>query len=327
MIRRDAVVRFATFRLDLLTGEIDDAGTPVPLQPQPLRVLRELLGRPGELVKREELQRALWGEHTHVDFDQGLNFCVRQIRRALRDSARAPRYVETLPRRGYRFVAPVEQDPPGILGAGSEPAAAPAPKAAPSRSRRTWALMTLSVAAATLGLGLLFTAARPAERRMLVVLPFENLSPETGQDRLAEGLTEELTAELGRIQPQRLGVTSRTAAAQYAAKRVGVDAIARELKVDYVVEGSVRKSGDRVRITVSLIKADDRAQLFSESYESASRDLFALQSDVARQIARRVQQSLAPDATAIAHRGARLTGSLFPAALEARERRPARTRA
>ena len=320
---RGALLRFGAFELDGETLELRRKGALVKLQQQPAKVLALLLSRPGDLVTREEIRSAVWGDDTYVNFDQGLNFCIKEIRAALGDHADAPRYVETLPRRGYRFVALVERDLPEPVEPLPQAAAAPEPSATPARRRRGWTLLALGGVAAAFLFGAFLTTERPLQRRMLVVLPFENLSPDSGPDRLAEGLTEELTAEIGRIQPERLGVIARTAAAQYVGKRKGVDQIARELAVDYVVEGSVRRSGERVRITVSLIKADDRAQLFSESYESASRDLFALQSDVARQIARRIQQALAPAATAVARGDKRLTGSLGREAIEARARRRA----
>lgn len=296
--RRGALLRFGAFELDTGTLELRRKGELVKLQQQPAKVLALLLSRAGDLVTREEIRAAVWGGDTYVNFDQGLNFCIKEIRAALGDHRDAPRYVETLPRRGYRFVAPVERQA-GILA----PEAALEPAVAPARSHRSWALLALCALTAAFGVAVFFTASRPAERLMLVVLPFQNLSPDAGPDRLAEALTGELTAQLGRIQPKRLGVIARAVAAQYVGQRKGVDQIARELGVDYVVEGSVRRSGDRVRITVSLIKAADRAPLFSESYDSASRDLFALQSDVARQVARRIQQALAPDATAVAAHG------------------------
>jgi DNA-binding winged helix-turn-helix (wHTH) protein len=151
-------LRFDVFELDLAGGELRKGDRPIRLQPQPLKVLMLLAGRPGELVSRDEIQKQVWPRDTFVDFDQGLNYCVRQIRAALGDAAETPRFVETVPRRGYRFLAAVT------------PAAVPA-----------------------------------AQRPMLVVLPFQNLTGDPGQDYLSDGLTEEVIAQLARLNPQRLG--------------------------------------------------------------------------------------------------------------------------
>src|SRR6266550_3982947 len=172
-------VRFAEFELDLSTGELRAPNVACRLPPQPLRVLELLTRRPGELVSREDIRHRLWSDETFVDFEQGLNTCIRQIRSALGDSAATPRFIETVPRRGYRFVAPVV------------PAA--------------------------------------SDRLMLAVLPLENLSGDPAQEFFSDGLTDELIAQLGRLDPHRLGVIARTSAMRYKHTDKGVDAIAHEL--------------------------------------------------------------------------------------------------
>jgi TolB-like protein/DNA-binding winged helix-turn-helix (wHTH) protein len=268
----------------------------VRLQQQPAKVLALLLLRAGELVTRDEIRSAVWGQDTYVNFDQGLNFCIKEIRAALGDDADEPRFVETLPRRGYRFVAPVEAvtDRPRPL---LEPA--DAPRAPLPRPKRLAALAWLLLPAAAVVALLLWPsrprrAASPSGRVTIAVLPFENLSGEPAQDSLAEGLTEELIAEFGRLAPRRLGVIARATAMQYKGRAQAVERIGRELGVDYVVEGGVRRGGERVRITVSLIKVGDRTQLFSEAYEREAKDLLALQREVAQQLARRIEIALSP---------------------------------
>ncbi|MGE0453349.1 MAG: winged helix-turn-helix domain-containing tetratricopeptide repeat protein [Vicinamibacteria bacterium] len=298
------ILRFGPFELDPRSHELRRRGALVRLQQQPARVLTQLALRPGELVSREEIQRALWGDGTHVDFDQGLNYCVKEIRAALGDDAEAPRYVETLPRRGYRFVASVER-----RGAESEPQADAIPAQPPGGSGgsprprgRSRLLAGLATAAALAAAGTAVLLARPElrppaqGRHMIAVLPFANLSADPGQDYLSEGLTEELIAQLGRLSPERIGVIARTSVMRYKDGRSDVEQIGRELRVGYLVEGSVRRGDDRLRISVSLVKVADRTQLWSETYEREPEDLLTLQGEVARSIARRVELALVPGA-------------------------------
>jgi len=244
-------LRFGAFLFDPRTGELLKGRSPIRLAPQPARVLALLAGRPGELVTRDELQREIWGGDTFVDFDQALNFCIRQIRAALGDDAEAPRYVETLARRGYRFMAAVEEE--GTV------------RAAPAE-----------------------------ERAMLVVLPFENLSGDPEQDYFSDGLTEEMITHLGRLNARRLGVIARTSSMRYKGTARSVARIARELGVEYLLEGSVRISEARVRVSAQLIQAGDQTHLWAESYDRPLRDILAVQADVARSIAREMRLQFTP---------------------------------
>lgn len=277
---------FGPFQLDLATGELRKEGHNVRLQQQPLKVLALLAQRPGELVTREELQQKLWGDEVFVDFEHGLNFCIRQVRAALDDLADQPRYVETLPRRGYRFIASVTRAPP----TGPVP---PATDARP-RSWRVWS----ALAVALLGLaGLVVARERgraAAAQVMLAVLPFENLSLEA-DTYFADGLTEEMIAQLGRSSPDRLGVIARTSAMTYRGTKKTVDQVGRELGVSYIMEGSVRRDGDRVRITAQLIRVSDQTHLWAESYDRRLADVVALQEEVAGHIARALRLRLVPD--------------------------------
>jgi TolB-like protein/DNA-binding winged helix-turn-helix (wHTH) protein/Tfp pilus assembly protein PilF len=315
-----SLLRFGVFEVNLRTGELRKSGALVKLQQQPFRVLAALARRPGELVTREELRNEVWGEETFVDFEQGLNFCIKQVRAALGDQADTPRYVETLPRRGYRFIAPVE----GVAApaaAEAEPGP-PAARSGPRLARRA-ALVLISVSA-LLALAQLFgrgrapASARQTGRVRLAVLPFQDLGSDPEQEYFGEGLTEEMIAQLGRLQPERLAVIARTSAMKYKDPVRDIAAIGRDLDVGYVVEGSVRYSAGRVRITAKLIQTSDQTQLWSETYERDLQDMLELQSEVARAIAAGIQLTLTPQAEARLARVARLDPEAYELYLRGR---------
>jgi TolB-like protein/DNA-binding winged helix-turn-helix (wHTH) protein/Flp pilus assembly protein TadD len=299
------VVRFGLFEVDLRTGEIRKSGRKVNLQEQPFQVLATLLERPGELVTREELQEKLWPAET-VDFESGVNKAIRKIREALDDSAGNPRFVETLPRRGYRFIAAVQRA--GIHSAPTPSAAPPAEElivqGRPSRS--LYKSTTLTVVLLTLGVivaGLLVFNSAGWRNRLLVrsegpriesiaVLPLENLSGDPAQDYFAEGMTDGLITEVARIGSLR--VISRTSIMQYKSARKPLPVIAKELGVDAVVEGTVLHSGQKVRITAQLIRTRDDRHLWSEKYERDLSDVLALQGEVAQAIAGQIRITLTP---------------------------------
>lgn len=293
MIRRDDVVRFGAFRLNRRTGELDDSGSLVVLQPQPMRILLELIDRRGELVKREELQRAVWGADTHVDFDQGLNFCVRQIRRALRDSASAPRFVETLPRRGYRFIASVRSEP------GTRPCPNPETPGRAACVRRAVALRLAAVlAAALVAAPTQAPAPRPSAARpprtMLAVLPFQNLAGDAGHEYLSDGLTEQTIHEFARARPERLGVIARTSAMTYKGAVKPIGQVGRELGVEYVLLGSLREGCASLSVAARLVRVRDEAQLWSESFDVSQPDALLAQSEAAERISRALRARLLP---------------------------------
>ena len=243
------VLSFGPFELDLGNSELRRAGAPVQLQPQPFRVLSLLVRNAGRVVPRDEIRADIWGPGTFLDFDQSLNYCIRQIRSALDDDVSAPAYIETRQRIGYRFIAPV--------------AAAPARTARPN-----------------------------ADRIMLVVLPFVNLSGREEQDYFSDGLTEEMTTQLSRLNPERLGVIARSSAMRYKGRGETVEEIGRQLQVHYVLEGSVRRTNSRVRIAAQLIDVNDQTHVWAESYERDLGDVLALQSDVAQVVAGEIQVKL-----------------------------------
>lgn len=294
--------RFGVFEVDLASAAVRREGLQVRVRGKPFDILVLLLERRGELVSRDELRQRLWASDTFVDFDHGLNAAMNRLRDALGDSAENPRFIQTIPRRGYRFIAPVEQLRPF---AGSEPTPAvpavapPLPPAAVA-SLRPWPrraiAAALSLAAATIVGWLVWRpglqAPHDSPRRMLAVLPFENLSADPDQDYFSQGITEELIAQLGALNPDALGVIARTTAARYGAGDLSVREIGRMLGVQYVLEGSVRRSGPRVRITAQLIDAQRQTQLWSETYDHEVGDVLLTQRDVAMRVAEALAMSV-----------------------------------
>jgi len=300
---------FGVFELDLRTAELRKRGLRVRLQEQPFQVLAMLLERAGQVVGREELQKKLWPADTFVDFDHGLNKAINKIREALGDSAESPRFVETVARRGYRFIADVrvaDAAPPRS----PEPAPQPHPASDASDRRdlagtlatlrrrrppRAWTLSTsaLLVLLISLAAWKLHSYTPPSSViRSLAVLPLESLSSDASQDYFADGMTDELITDLGQISALR--VISRTSVMAYKHTRKPLPQIARELNVDAVVEGTVLHSGDQVRITAQLIEGSADRHLWSQSYQGGLRDTLALQNTVARAIADQIRINVNP---------------------------------
>jgi TolB-like protein/DNA-binding winged helix-turn-helix (wHTH) protein/Tfp pilus assembly protein PilF len=302
-------LRFGVFELDLHAGELRKHGLRVRLQEQPFQILAMLLEHPGEVVTREELQKELWPADTFVDFDHGLNKAISKIREALSDSAESPRFVETVARRGYRFLAEVKVADAAPVGI-PEPATQPRPTAkaderpdlagglAMSKTfprSLAWkaSLLVVLLVMASLATWKLYSWKRPSPIvRSLAVLPLESLSSDASQDYFADGMTDELISDLGQISALR--VISRTSVMAYKHARKPLPQIARELNVDAVVEGTVLRSGDQVRITAQLIEASSDKHLWSQSYQGELRDTLALQSKVARAIADQIRINLNP---------------------------------
>ncbi|HEV3253428.1 MAG TPA: winged helix-turn-helix domain-containing protein, partial [Candidatus Acidoferrales bacterium] len=264
------------------------------LQEQPFQVLAFLVTHPGEVVTREQLGKELWPAGTFTDFDQGLNSAINKIREALGDSAESPRFVETLARRGYRFIAPVQDSRPPHSAAGLPGAAAVSSSWWHKTHYRIAALVlvVLLVLAARFARQRFALRADPGEKVMLAVLPFLNYSGDPGQEYFNDGLTEEMITRLGSADPGRLGVIARTSSMKYKNTQKDVQEIGRELGVDYVLEGSVRRVGDRVRISAQLIQVRDQTHLWAENYERDAHDTLALESDVAIAIAAQVERRL-----------------------------------
>jgi TolB-like protein/DNA-binding winged helix-turn-helix (wHTH) protein/Tfp pilus assembly protein PilF len=271
--------------VDLRAAELRRNGSKVKLPEQPFQVLAALLENPGDVVTREELRQRLWGSGTFVDFEHGLNTAVKRLRDLLGDSAEKPTYIETVPHRGYRLMVEVKRP---------EPPTPPIPTPLPRWKIRlvALALLVVAAAAAVVWRQQLLELFHPVKIESLAVLPLVNLSGNPDEEYFADGMTEQLITELGRVRALR--VISRQSVMQYKGTNKPVPQIARELHVDAVVEGSVLRAGDKVRITTQLIEANPERHLWSESYESNLRDVIALQRDITHAIVREIRVALTP---------------------------------
>jgi TolB-like protein/DNA-binding winged helix-turn-helix (wHTH) protein/tetratricopeptide (TPR) repeat protein len=316
------IYRFADFEADARARQLRKHGTKLKLQGQPFEMLLMLLESPGEVITREQMQQKLWPVDTFVDFEHSLNTSIKKLRQALNDSATEPRYIETLPRVGYRFIAPVtaaeeaaddfsspssQQGPspvdgiPGITAVGSSP-----------RHLFAWflglALGVVSVAGTVIalnvgktrdrlmevvnssrsGLGLVSSAKK--SRRSVAVLPLQNLSADPNQNYFVDGMTDELTTDLAQFGDLR--VISRTSAMHYRDGSKTAPQIGKELGVDALVEGSVERVGDRVRIRAQLIDCATDRHLWAQSYDRDMKDVLSMQTEAAREIADQVRGSV-----------------------------------
>jgi TolB-like protein/DNA-binding winged helix-turn-helix (wHTH) protein/tetratricopeptide (TPR) repeat protein len=291
-------IRFAVFEVDLESGELRKHGVKIKLQQKPFQILVLLLERHGQVVTREELQRRLWPSDVFVDFESGLNNAVKKLRAALGDSAETPRFIETVARHGYRFLA----IPQSANGAPTVP---PVTKKA-SHISRIWIAAGLVVLMALIGSiwaarrRALHPASAASQIHKIAVLPLENLSHDEQQEYFADGMTDAIIDQLARV--QGLTVISRTSTMQYKKARKPLPQIARELGVDTVVEGTVLRSGNRVRVSAQLIDAATDRHLLSRTFEQDLVDVFKLQQDVARAVAQQITSSLtARDAGRLSH--------------------------
>jgi TolB-like protein/DNA-binding winged helix-turn-helix (wHTH) protein/tetratricopeptide (TPR) repeat protein len=282
------VVRFGVFELDTASGELRKHGLKIRLPDQSFQVLQALLSRQGEVVTREELRRTLWTAETFGEFDVGLNSAVRRLREALDDSAENPRFVETLPRRGYRFIGSV--NPP----AADRPRESETTEtAAPSRAgvRAAWIAGGLLLIVTIVAVGVTYvrggfgrragTAAAPI--RSLVVLPFANLTGDAAQDSFAEAVTDALTTHLAQV--DGLELISGTSARQYKRTTRRVPDIGKELNVDAALAGAVTRTGDRVRITAQLIHAATDRHVWARNYDRELSAILTLQQQIASDVA------------------------------------------
>jgi TolB-like protein/DNA-binding winged helix-turn-helix (wHTH) protein/tetratricopeptide (TPR) repeat protein len=287
------VLRFGVFELDRRSGELRREGLRVRLQEQPLRILEALLDARGEPVTREALRQRLWPDETFVDFDSGLNRAINRLRAALGDEADNPRFVETLERRAYRFIAPVGALEPA---APTEVSSPPIPR----HRRAMWLAAALSAAALT-ALVILIAPALPRRAvtagampmKSLAVLPLANLTGDPAQEYFSDGMTDALITNLASWPALR--VISRQSVMRYKGSTKPLPEIARELGVEGVVEGSVTRSAGRVRITAQLIHAPTDRHLWGHSYERPLEDVLALQDEVARAIAEEVRITVTAD--------------------------------
>jgi TolB-like protein/DNA-binding winged helix-turn-helix (wHTH) protein/lipoprotein NlpI len=316
------LIRFGVFELDLRASELRKKGVKVKLQDQPCQILAMLLEHPGEIVSREDLRNRLWQRDTFVDFDHSLNTAIMRLREVLGDSSENPIFIETLSRRGYRFIAPVEE----IAASNGSGERLPGPHSAPhfvvsetaavapqdeqpanraphyvqisTRAIAGAALLTATIALVSLLIIRYIrkpsvSSANSEQIKSLVVLPLEDLSGEKNQDYFADGMTDELIASLAKI--RQLRVISRTSAMAYKGTHKPLSEIARDLHVDAVVEGTVLRAGNRVRITAELVQVSTDRHLWAETYESELGNVLTLQSQVASAIVNEIRINLTPE--------------------------------
>jgi TolB-like protein/DNA-binding winged helix-turn-helix (wHTH) protein/Tfp pilus assembly protein PilF len=315
-------LRFDNFELDLRTEELRKHGVRLRLQGQPLQVLAALLKRAGDVVTREELQAQIWNTDTFVDFDHSLHNAIARLREVLGDSAVRPRYIETLPRRGYRFIAPVVAgDLPAPPGAADS--APPADLPSQLRLTKSHALLITTVFA-VLVISIAFWLARTggaptsAAPRLdsIAVLPLDNLSGDPSQEFFADGMTDQLITDLAKVGSLR--VISRTSVMRYKGTRKSLPEIARELNVAAIVEGSVSRSGQRVRVTAQLVQATTDQHLWAETYDRDLGDILKLQGEVANAIAGQVRAQLTPTQQALIRRAHAVNPDAYDAYLKGR---------
>ena len=316
------ILHFGVFEVDLKACELRKQGLRLKLPEQPFQVLVVLLENPGELVTRDELRNRLWQGDTFVDFDHGLNNAVMRLREVLGDSSENPRFVETIPRRGYRFIAPVagplipvpsatreEVEDHGPAQASPQQLIEPPDLDTPSEPgiireelstpRLTILAIAALIVAAVVGFAFVhyhpFDANKiaPARNKSLVVLPLENLSGDKDQEYFADGMTDDLIANLAKVRSLR--VISRSTAMAYKGTRKPLSQIASELKVDAVVEGTVLRVGNRVRITAELVQVSTDRHLWADTYESQMGDVLALQNRVSSAIVNEIRINLTPE--------------------------------
>src|ERR1700751_3506309 len=307
-------VRFGDFELDLSTGQLCSIEGPHPnnkvlLREQMFQVMRMLVERVGTIVTREEIKSRLWADHTAIDFDQGINSTIKALRRALGDSAANPRYIETLGRRGYRLMLTIEypESTAGpVLDRGRKNSEQTATEMSDNAGRveaqikPRWRKVAVVLGSAVILMGggyfswRHFRAIPPpkSERIRLAVLPFQNLTGDPNKEYLADGLTEETISQLGRLNPEQLGVIARTSVMGYKRKDERLDQIGRDLSVQYVLENSLRGSGDHIRLTSQLIQVKDQTPLWSQDYDYPAQDILNIEDDVAKAVAREIQLRL-----------------------------------
>lgn len=300
------LLQFGDFSVNPRARSIHKHGVRLKLHGQPFEILLLLLERPDEVVTREELQAKLWSGDTFVDFEHSLNTAIKKLRQTLGDSAGEPRFIETVPRIGYRFIASVNVvEPPAspaisapqIIAENSGGANTPVHRTRRNRALRLWpifaaASIVLIVSGAYLLRSRSSRRPQPSQTRlMLAVLPFENLTGDASQDYFSDGLTEEMIAQLGQLNPQRLGVIGRASVMHYRHNQ-NLQQIARDLGIQYVLEGSVRRDPEKVRITAQLIRIGDQRTVWSREYDRELTSILALQQEIAQEIADEIQLTL-----------------------------------
>ena len=312
-VRIPKTIKFGEdFELDVESYMLSRAGRVLKLERIPMDILLLLVRQWGQLVDRDQIAEKVWGKGVFLDTDNSINIAISKIRQTLKDDPEEPRFIQTIPGRGYRFIAPVETD---AAIETEETVAAPAPQVAENRqpaiaqssidkpTNRRWqlaiALAAVLIAVAGIGMRWWRSSVRSpirsnvaSGRAVLAVLPFANLTGDASQDYFSDGLTEEMISRMGNLDPERLAVIARTSVMHYKGSQASLDQIERELGVEYVVEGSVRRDANNVRITAQLIRTSDQTHLWARQYDRELKSLLALQAEIATEIADEVQHTL-----------------------------------
>lgn len=325
--------RFGPFLLRVRTRELFREETKLKLRPQAFQVLAVLLERPGDCVTREELEERVWAGNQLVDAEHGLNTAIKELRASLGDSASKPRYIETLPKLGYRVIVPVEEiadealeRTTGAAANGEKPPGERQTSGATGASgiKRRWAV-SLLVGATVIAASLALInapwsrthdtqqAAPKTTRVMLAVLPFENLTGDATQDYFSDGLTEEMISQLGRLDPEKFGVIARTSVMHYKHTSEKMDQIGRELGVQHILEGSVRRDGGNIRINAQLIEVSSQSRVWSREYNRETKNLLEVQAEITEEIANEIQTSLGTAKTGITASKPALTPQAYQA--------------
>jgi TolB-like protein/DNA-binding winged helix-turn-helix (wHTH) protein/Flp pilus assembly protein TadD len=295
------------FELDYAAGQLRRGGRPLKVERIPMEVLSLLVQQRGHLVSREELVEKVWGKDVFLDTDNSINGAIRKIRQVLKDDPEQPRFIQTITGKGYRFIAPVMAPAVAPIAGPqgqSEAAKFEAPPASGRERSALWLsrprILLIGAAATLLVAAFVYLrhfefhpqAPQPDGRIMLAVLPFDNLTGDTGQEYFSDGMTEEMITQLGSLDPDQMGVIARTSVMHYKHSPEPFQQIANELGVQYVLEGSVRRDADRIRITAQLIQVRDQTHLWARQYDRETRDLLVLQSEIAREISAEIQRAL-----------------------------------
>jgi TolB-like protein/DNA-binding winged helix-turn-helix (wHTH) protein/Tfp pilus assembly protein PilF len=290
--------RFGLFELDLVSQRLLRQDQVIKIQEKPLQLLAALLENAGEVISREQLRARLWPSDTFVQFDDNLNTTVKRAREALSDSAEHPRYIETVPRRGYRFIPPVERLPAEPEPVALTPTESALLQSSPFVSLR-WALVFVFVVFLAAGAWYLFHRRSQASvtsqnKIMLAVLPFRNVSGSSEQDYLSEGFTEELIAHLGRLAPKKLGVIARSSVAEMQNGAENVSRVGHDLGVSYILEGSVSRTAGQLNLTARLVQVSDQTHIWAETYARPAQELLTIERDIAQSIAEALAIRLLP---------------------------------
>lgn len=304
-------LRFGDLDLDITAYELRREGRRVRLERQPMDLLILLVERRGQLVSRDEIIDLLWGKDVFVDVETGIHTAIRKIRQALRDAPDSPVFIETVPGKGYRFIAPVEivpQVPSAPLAADVAtertdaaaaqvdlPPTAPRLRSWPRPVTMAWGLVALAALTGVLLAWRSHGADASPPRVRLAVMPFENLSGDAGRQYLADGLAEETIVWLGRADPERLAVVGSPSMMSFRQTHKTIAEVSEELQADFLVEGTIRTEPGRLRVTVKLIRARDQEQIWSDVYERNAESVLTVQQELSASIARQIQMRVSPD--------------------------------